>query len=67
MIEIKGGCFGVRIDKPLAGGEYEAITLMVEDDENWFDKVSFSGFWLEDIIAVLQEAKDYLATLHKVV
>lgn len=52
---IAGECFGVTIDERYAPG-YKTITLLVEDDGNWFEKQSFDAHWLPDIIAVLQRA-----------
>ena len=34
---------------------------MVEDDENWFDKMSVSSSWLDETISMLEAAKAAIA------
>lgn len=68
MIEIKGACFGARIEERVDDGSlnredkgkpiHPLCTMLVEDDENWFDAgMSFDIGWCEDIIQVLTTAK----------
>lgn len=59
--EIKGKQFGVRFE-PRGDGANDnhiCIQILTEDDENWFEAGnSFSSYWLEDLITVLQTAND---------
>ena len=57
MIEIKGQCFGIRIierpDQP-----NDMVLLLVEDDDNWFEKGSpFDAGWIDDLVKQLIAAK----------
>lgn len=55
MNEIKGKCFGVRLEERK---DYEPlIIIMCEDDENWFDELSFSSYWLDELIKILKIIK----------
>lgn len=67
LFEIKGDCMGVRIEERLPeqyfGETYHPdplVTIMVEDDENWFDGEQFDVAWLDEMIRVLTAAKDFL-------
>ncbi len=58
-MEIHGELFGARIEdgKPKQMTTAE-ITLMMEDDEFWFDlEHPFAAYWIDDLIAVLRTAK----------
>lgn len=57
-MEFKGNCIGVRLEERGPNDPHICFTLMVENDENWFDKMSVSSYWLDETIAVLQVAKD---------
>ncbi len=70
-MEFKGKCIGVRLTPR---GDTSAphtpqpdthilITLMVEDDGNWFEKdFCVSSSWLNEMIDVLTAAKNYCET-----
>ncbi len=57
MAEFKGELFGLRIDPPLDGQPGNQVTLLMEDDGNWFEVTSFDAAWLEDLIAIAKAAK----------
>jgi hypothetical protein len=66
-LEIKGECFGVRLEDGPEGSSGTWCTLLVEDDENWFDKGEgpFDAAWIQDIIDVLLVAKTAIAQENK--
>ena len=55
-IELKAHCFGVRIE-PREDAPNPLITLLVEDDENWFEGTRFDATWIDEIIELLKQAK----------
>ena len=55
-MDVIGQCFGLRF---VTGGAPEGIVeLYIEDDENFFFKVSFNHFWFDDLMQVLQKGKE---------
>lgn len=62
MVEFKGQCKGVRLEKRGDGDNHIKVVLLTEDDENWFDGDSFSSSWIDEMIEKLQEAKRYIET-----
>ena len=36
------------------------VKLLIEDDEIWHEKEEFSSYWLDDLINVLTQAKNYV-------
>lgn len=57
MSECRGKQFGVRIVKR-KGAPNDAVQIISEDDDNWFDHgYQFDAGWLDDLIEVLQMAK----------
>lgn len=59
--ELKGKQFGVRLVQRASKDEHICIQLLSEDDENWFEVGnSFSAYWLDDLISILQNAKTIL-------
>ncbi len=70
-MEFKGRCIGVRLTPRLCTEEryfnqpdtHIIVTLLVEDDGNWFDKdYSVSSGWLEEMIQMLTAAKAFCET-----
>ncbi len=59
-VTLLGEMFGVRIAERHDAGPL--ITLLVEDDGFWHDKMSFDIAWLPDLVRVLRQA----ASLHSV-
>lgn len=57
-----GSCIGVRLKDRGKDDPHQLVTVLVEDDENWHDKMTVSSFWLDEAIAQLQAAKQYLET-----
>lgn len=56
-MDILGKCFGVRIEHR-TDAPNDLVTLLVEDDGNWHVKeMAFDAGWLDDLISVLQAAK----------
>jgi len=53
----RGACIGVRL-RPRADDKHYEVVLEVEDDENWFEKMSVSSYWLDEMIDRL--ARDFL-------
>ena len=58
--EFLGNCIGVRLKDRGKDDKHQLIVLLIEDDENWYEKVQFSSFWLDEAIAILKKAKKYL-------
>lgn len=62
-MKILGGQFGVEIVPRGRDDDHACIQILSEDDDNWFESgSSFSSFWLDDLIKVLQSAKTELQT-----
>ena len=58
MKEIRGEQFGVRFVKH-PKMDKAIIQIITEDDENWFEHGNpFSQHWIDELIEVLQKAKD---------
>lgn len=55
--EITGAQFGVEITKR-EKGQSDLITLYSEDDEYWHKTYTFAAFWIDDLIEVLQKARE---------
>lgn len=53
-----GNCFGVKIEE--RENYNPLVTLMVEDDGEWFNKVEFDSAWIDEIMDALQGAKNYI-------
>jgi hypothetical protein len=47
--------------RPRADDKHYEVVLEVEDDENWFEKMSVSSYWLDEMIGQLQLARDFLS------
>jgi hypothetical protein len=62
-MELKGIQFGVRFVERGPKDKHVCIQLLSEDDETWFEVGnSFSSFWLDDLIQVLERAKALMAS-----
>jgi hypothetical protein len=60
--EFKGRCMGVRLTPRGEDDPHILYEFIVEDDENWYEKVGgSSSSWLDEQMSVLQEAKDWLS------
>jgi len=46
------------------GDMHIAVEIDCEDDDNWFNKSSFSSFWIDELIQLLQTAKNYMENNH---
>lgn len=53
----KGECMGVRLVPRDSENSHIYFEVMVEDDELWHPKLLASSAWLDELIAVLQEAR----------
>ena len=63
---ILGEQFGVEFKQRGHKDNHICIQLLNEDDENWFDKgKSFSSYWIDDLIQVLNLAKAELESKAK--
>jgi len=59
--DFKGNQFGVRFESRSDNDNRVCIQLLGEDDEHWFEiGNTFSSFWLDDLISVLQTARAHL-------
>ena len=55
---IEGECFRLHLDwTPGMAEPLPLVTLEIEDDGNWFEKTSFSGAWLGELIRLCREAQ----------
>lgn len=60
-MEVKGSQFAVELVPRGPKDNHICLQLKGEDDENWFNiGNSFSSFWLNDLIRVLQNAQTML-------
>jgi hypothetical protein len=55
-----GECFGIEIKDNGHDNNYKLLSVMVQNDEVWFNKEEFSSYWLDDLINVLTQAKNYI-------
>ncbi len=62
MIEFKGNCKGVRLEKRGKNDNHIKVILLTEDDDNWFEGDSFSSFWIDELIEKLIQAKKFIET-----
>jgi hypothetical protein len=58
-MKILGECFGIQLIKRGIGDSHVCINIMVEDDEIWHNEMTLSSYWLDEMIEVLQQTKDY--------
>ena len=49
-----GNIFGYRFHE---GGSNGLVTIYVEDDEQWFPKMTFDVFWLPEFVKLAEVAK----------
>lgn len=58
--QLDGHCelFGFTITK--RKGLSPLVTLYIEDDENWFPKLSFDVFWISDLEKMIKLLKEVL-------
>jgi len=61
-MKFKGQCVGVSLDKRGIEDDHILISLLIEDDEEWFKKLSISSSWLDEMIDVLNQAKEFVKT-----
>lgn len=64
-MQVLGKCIGARIVPRGKDDPHACIEILVEDDENWFTKVDFSSYWLDEAISVLSGAKEILENQHE--
>lgn len=41
------------------------VKIETEDDENWFEGMSFSSFWLKEFVQKAQDCLDHLEDSHQ--
>ena len=59
MPEVRAELFGFRNDGPISEGEIgDQVTLMMEDDGFWHDKLTFHSCWLPDLLKAVNAAMD---------
>lgn len=61
-IEFKGNCKGVKLTKRGENDPHIMVSILVEDDGNWFvdEKNKFSSYWIDDLIEQLNNAKSFI-------
>jgi hypothetical protein len=65
MKEFKGHLFSFRIEN-IQGQDSEAmITMLSEDDEEWYPRLQFSASWLDELIEQVQKTKAHLDKNYK--
>ena len=58
-----GKCHGVILTHRGKDDPHVCAQIITEDDETWFiSDTDFSSFWLPELISVLQEARNWMAT-----
>lgn len=63
-IEIKGKCFGVRLDSVYYDGIHHVmLNFMVEDDGIWHDKLEINSYWYPEMKEVLEKVGEELNKL----
>ena len=60
-----GKCMGVELSQRGMNDPHILVNILMEDDENWFKKASFSSSWLDEMIQQLQAAKAFCETQEK--
>ncbi len=59
IMEIKGGQLGVILHPRSNEDNHVCVQIISEDDGNWSKNGQyFSSFWIDDLIFVLEEAKE---------
>lgn len=58
-----GECFAVTVDERNSadGDDHLMFHIWVEDDENWFCKLSASSFWLKELLSNLGAAELWMS------
>lgn len=56
----KGRCHGVNLVHRGRKDNHALVQIFTEDDGTWNQGMSFSNYWLPDLIAVLQAAQRQL-------
>lgn len=51
---------GLRDRHSYAGDTHQTVCLLTEDDGNWFEKSTFSNYWLPELLDVLQQTQQIL-------
>lgn len=54
-LDIVGEMFGLK--RVSRDGHEDLLELYIEDDGSWYFKMSFSVFWMADLLSVLSEAE----------
>lgn len=57
VIESKGKQFGIRLIPRSENDNHICVQIISEDDGEWFEKMSFSSAWLEDLLEHLHIAE----------
>lgn len=56
--EIHGACFGVKLIERSDENGHILVSLMIGDDEHWYEKdFVMSSAWLDDMINTLEQTK----------
>lgn len=55
----RGACVGVDLVPRGSADRHILVKILIEDDENWIEKLSISSYWLDEMIDQLITARDY--------
>jgi hypothetical protein len=56
----KGECMGVGLEMRSDADPHITVVLLIEDDTNWFEKMSFSSHWLPEMQRMIAAARAYM-------
>lgn len=54
---IKGEVFSIEKEEE-EGGQHSTLHLYVDDDDVWHHVITFSSYWLDDLINILNKLKE---------
>ena len=62
VFTVQGECYGVCIHHSAKASPHLCLTLLVEDDEQWYEieKPRFDSYWADDLYTVIGQAYDWL-------
>lgn len=64
-VEIEGTQVKVTLQQRDENDKHMTFSIHVEDDEAWFEKITLSTLWLDDLIDILKDARTELKRHYK--
>jgi hypothetical protein len=58
----RGECLEVHVHERAEGDPHLAVSIGGEDDGEWFEDMTFSSAWIDELITQLQLAQAFLKT-----